>query len=79
MSDAWKVLAEAASRREFLKAAGVAGMAHTGLMGLDAFAQETPLNFHTWSAGVDTVKSHLNAFETKTGIKVNYSNSPWAQ
>ena len=25
------------------------------------------------------MKSHLAAFEAKTGIKVNYSNTPWAQ
>lgn len=70
---------EAASRRDFLKTAGAASMAGTGLLGLNAWAQNSPLNFHTWSAGVDVVKSHLTAFEAKTGIKVNYSNSPWAQ
>lgn len=80
MSNAWKAgEIEIAGRREFLKAAGAAGMAGTGLLGLDALAQGPALNFHTWSAGVDTVKSHLTAFEAKTGIKVNYSNSPWAQ
>ena len=37
------------------------------------------MNYYTWSAAVDLVKSHLTAFEAKTGIKVNYSNAPWAQ
>jgi multiple sugar transport system substrate-binding protein len=71
--------ADNVGRRDFLKAAGLAGMAGTSMMGLDAWAQSSPLNFHTWSAGVDVVKSHLTAFEAKSGIKVNYSNSPWAQ
>ena len=68
-----------ASRREFLKATAMAGAAGTGLLSLPSNAQNPPLNFHTWSAGVDTVKSHLTGFEAKTGLKVNYSNSPWAQ
>jgi multiple sugar transport system substrate-binding protein len=68
-----------ASRREFLKATAMAGAASTGLLSLPSNAQNPPLNFHTWSAGVDTVKSHLTGFEAKTGLKVNYSNSPWAQ
>ena len=38
-----------------------------------------PINLYTWSAAVDLVKSHVTAFETRTGLKVNYSNSPWAQ
>jgi multiple sugar transport system substrate-binding protein len=68
-----------ASRRDFLKLTVVAGAAATGVLPLAGQAQGAPLNFHTWSAGVDTVKSHLNAFEAKTGIKVSYNNSPWAQ
>jgi multiple sugar transport system substrate-binding protein len=58
-------------------AAGVAG---TGLFSLagNANAADT-LNLYTWSAAVEQVKSHLTAFEAKTGIKVNYSNAPWAQ
>ena len=67
------------SRRDFLKMTAATGVASTGLLALPAYAQGAPLNFHTWSAGVDVVKSHLTAFEAKTGIKVNYSNSPWAQ
>jgi multiple sugar transport system substrate-binding protein len=38
-----------------------------------------PLGFSTWSAAVDQVKTHLAAFEKKTGISVAYSNSPFAQ
>jgi len=56
-----------------------AGVAGSGLLSLPGNAQAAPLNFYTWSAAVDTVKSHLSAFEAKTGIKVNYNNAPWAQ
>jgi len=76
MSNIWM---DESSRRDFLKLTGAAGAAGTGLLSLPGHAQGAPLNFHTWSAGVDVVKSHLTAFEAKTGIKVNYSNSPWAQ
>src|SRR5450755_4495129 len=65
------------SRRSFLKSSA-AGFAAASLVGRPALAAE-PINFATWSAGVDTVKSHLAAFEAKTGIKVNYTNGPWAQ
>jgi multiple sugar transport system substrate-binding protein len=64
-------------RREFLRAAGAAGSALL-LPGQDAWAAD-PINFFAWSAGVDQVKSHLSAFEKKTGLKVNYNNAPWAQ
>ena len=67
------------SRRDFLKAAGAAGAAAGGLLSLDALAQSGALNMYTWSAAVDLVKSHLTAFEAKTGIKVAYNTSPWAQ
>ncbi|MEZ5739392.1 MAG: sugar ABC transporter substrate-binding protein, partial [Burkholderiaceae bacterium] len=30
-------------------------------------------------AAVDTVKSHITAFEAATGLKVSYNNAPWAQ
>lgn len=76
MSTTWTA---AQSRREFLKATAAAGAASTGLLALPAGAQGAPLNYYTWSAAVDLVKSHLTAFEAKTGIKVNYSNAPWAQ
>ena len=76
MSNIWT---DESNRRDFLKLSAAAGVAGSGLLSLPGQAQTAPLNFHTWSAGVDTVKSHLTAFEAKTGIKVNYSNSPWAQ
>jgi multiple sugar transport system substrate-binding protein len=71
-------LINAHSRRSFLKtsAAGLAAGAF-GCAGT-AHAAE-PINFATWSAGVDTVKGHITAFEAKTGIKVAYTNSPFAQ
>jgi multiple sugar transport system substrate-binding protein len=57
-----------------------AGLAGTGVLSLanNAFAADA-LNFFTWSAAVDTVKSHINAFEKKFGVPVNYNNAPWAQ
>ena len=64
-------------RRTFLKTAGAVGSALL-LPGQSARASEA-VSFFTWSAGVDQVKSHIAAFEKKTGIKVNYSNAPWAQ
>ena len=67
------------NRRDFLKMNAVAGAAGTGLLALPSQAQSAPVNFQTWSAGVDTVKSHLTGFEATTGLKVNYSNSPYAQ
>ena len=70
---------QAVSRRNFLKTAAL-GLGAASLAGRagPALAAE-PVNFATWSAAVDTVKSHIAAFEAKTGIKVAYSNSPWAQ
>lgn len=65
------------SRRTFLKTAGAVGSALL-LPGQTARAAEA-VSFFTWSAGVDQVKSHIAAFEKKTGIKVDYSNAPWAQ
>ncbi|HEY8709028.1 MAG TPA: substrate-binding domain-containing protein, partial [Burkholderiaceae bacterium] len=64
-------------RRTFLKTAGAVGSALL-LPGQSARAAEA-VSFFTWSAGVDQVKSHIAAFEKKTGIKVDYSNAPWAQ
>lgn len=66
------------SRRSFLKASF--GLAAASLIGRasPAFAAD-PIYFATWSAAVDTVKSHVAAFEAKTGLKVEYSNAPWAQ
>jgi multiple sugar transport system substrate-binding protein len=69
-------------RRDFLKyggaAAGLAGAATLGLPARPARAAGT-VSFFTWSAAVDVVKSHITAFEQKTGIKVEYANAPWAQ
>lgn len=76
MSNIWT---DESSRRDFLKISAAAGAASSGLLSLPGHAQGAPVNFHTWSAAVDTVKSHLTGFDAKTGIKVNYSNSPWAQ
>lgn len=69
------------ARRDFLKIASAAGLVGTGLapLGNLALAAGDDLNFFTWSAGVDQVKSHLSAFEAKYGIKVAYNNAPWAQ
>ena len=67
-------------RREFLKysgAAGVAGSLWGGLAG-QVMAAET-IHFSAWSAAVDLVKSHVNAFQKSKGLNVNYSNFPWAQ
>ena len=66
-----------AGRREFLKAAGATGTALL-VPAQSAWAAD-PINFFTWSAAVDQVKSHIAAFEQKSGLKVNYSNAPWAQ
>lgn len=74
-----KLWTPASNRRDFLKMSAAAGVAGTGLLALDAAAQAAPLNLYTWSAAVDLVKSHLTAFEAKTGLKVNYNNAPWAQ
>jgi multiple sugar transport system substrate-binding protein len=58
---------------------GAAATIAAGLVGRPAKSTAAePLHFVTWSAAVDQVQSHLNAFEQKTGIKVDYSNSPWA-
>jgi multiple sugar transport system substrate-binding protein len=67
------------NRRSFLNtaAAGLSAATVLGRAGR-ALAAE-PINFATWSAAVDAVKSHIAAFEAKTGVKVNYTNSPWAQ
>ena len=69
-------------RRDFLKMSAAAGLAGTGLApfgGGALAAGGDSVNFFTWSAAVDQVKSHLSAFEAKYGVKVNYNNAPWAQ
>ena len=79
MSAIWK---HRVGRRDFLKLSAAAGLASTGLVptGNPALAAAADsLNFFTWSAAVDQVKSHLTAFEAKYGVNVNYNNAPWAQ
>lgn len=67
-------------RRDFLKSSAAAALAGSTTFGAvsRAFAAD-PINFFAWSAGVDQVKSHVSAFEAKTGLKVAYANAPWAQ
>jgi len=70
------------ARRNFLKYSAATGLAASvagSRFGAPALAANGPLHFATWSAAVDLVKSHVNAFEQETGLTVNYSNSPWAQ
>jgi multiple sugar transport system substrate-binding protein len=68
----------AATRRSFLQ--NSAAIAAAGMIGSAGRAHAAdPVYFATWSAAVDTVKSHIAAFESKTGLKVEYSNAPWAQ
>jgi multiple sugar transport system substrate-binding protein len=67
------------SRRDVLTAIAAAGAVSSGLLPARAQAQSNTLNMYTWSAAVDLVKSHLTGFEAKTGLKVAYNNSPWAQ
>ena len=76
MSNIWT---EGSRRRDFLKMTATAGAASSGILSLPGHAQGAPLNLYTWSAAVDTVKSHVSAFEAKTGLKVNYNNAPYAQ
>jgi len=67
-----------AGRRQFLKLSGA--VAGSGLLPLARQARAADsLNFFTWSAAVDSVKSHLGKFEKKTGIQVTYNNAPYAQ
>jgi multiple sugar transport system substrate-binding protein len=68
------------NRRDFLQATAAIGAASSPLLAGSSYAQaKGAVNFHAWSAAVDQVKSHISGFEAKTGIKVAYSNSPWAQ
>src|SRR6266851_4297192 len=66
-------------RRTFLKTSS-AGLAAATALSRSTYALATePIHFATWSAAVDQVKGHIAAFEAKTGLKVEYSNTPWAQ
>jgi multiple sugar transport system substrate-binding protein len=66
-------------RREFLKAAAFAGAALGAPRLVGPAAAAETLTMQTWSAAVDVVKSHLAAYEKKTGARVEYGNAPWAQ
>lgn len=72
-------IGRAMGRREFLKASAAAGVAAFAMPAAKAFAAGGSVNFQTWSAAVDLVKSHVAAFEQATGLTVEYANSPWAQ
>ncbi|WP_212523321.1 extracellular solute-binding protein [Actibacterium sp. MT2.3-13A] len=67
-------------RRDFLRTSAAAGAVALAAPARIAGAQGAQaINMHAWSAAVDTVQSHINAFTDATGIAVNYGNSPWAQ
>jgi multiple sugar transport system substrate-binding protein len=67
------------SRRVLLKTSAAAFAAATPLSRSTHGHAAEPIHFATWSAAVDQVKSHIAAFEARTGLKVEYSNTPWAQ
>jgi multiple sugar transport system substrate-binding protein len=67
------------SRRSFLQGSAAGLAAATTLGRVPRASADAPIYFETWSAAVDTVKGHIAAFETKTGLKVMYSNTPFAQ
>lgn len=69
----------AIGRRDFLKTSALAGGAALALPGMGAFAAGNTINYQTWSAAVDLVKSHIAAFEKASGLSVDYANAPWAQ
>ncbi|TDE34940.1 extracellular solute-binding protein [Antarcticimicrobium sediminis] len=66
-------------RRDFLRTSAAAGTMALAAPRLALAQGASDLTMHTWSAAVDTVQSHLNAFTASSGINVNYGNSPWAQ
>lgn len=67
-------------RRDFLKSSAAFGAATLIAPGaMRAASAATPVNLQTWSAAVDLVQSHANAFTEQTGIPVAYGNAPWAQ
>jgi spermidine/putrescine-binding protein len=57
---------------------GAATAVAGGFLSRKARTAGEPLRFVTWSAAVDQVKSHLDGFTKKTGIQVDYSNTPRA-
>lgn len=68
-------------RRTLLKSSVAVGAALFVALGVSSMASaaEKEVNFSGWSAAVDLVESHIQAFEKNSGIKVNYSNYPWGQ
>ena len=61
-----------AGRREFLKLMGSLAGSSMLPFASQALAADS-INFFTWSAAVDTVKSHLTAFEKKYGMQVAHT------
>lgn len=75
-----RILKAQLGRREFLRTSAAAGAVALAAPARFASAQSgQQINMSAWSAAVDTVKSHLSAFEKETGVAVNYGNLPWAQ
>lgn len=64
--------------RRFVLKLGVASAALALPFARKGSAAE-PLGFATWSAAVDQVKTHLAAFEKRTGVGTAYANAPFAQ
>lgn len=71
---------EGSSRRRFLQFCSMSCIAAAGLTaGVRRAGAAEALNLYTWSAGVDTVRRQLAAFQKATGLAVNYNNLPFAQ
>ncbi|RQU38948.1 extracellular solute-binding protein [Burkholderia cenocepacia] len=69
-----------AGRRRFMQRSASAGLAASGIFGsLPQALAADAVNLYTWSAGVDTVKRLLGAFQKESGLSVNYNNLPFAQ
>ncbi len=66
------------SRRSFLKtgAAGVGAMAAPALISSRALASSGELNFMGWAGYPNLAEKVFPAFETATGIKVNFTEQP---
>jgi len=73
-----RLLQKRFGRRDFLKTSVAAGAATVAAPHL-LRAQAAAIEMQTWSAAVDTVQSHITAFQDATGLAVNYGNAPWAQ
>lgn len=67
-------------RRRFLQFCSTSCVAIAGLMaGVPRARAADSVNLYTWSAGVDTVRRQLGAFQKASGLLVNYNNLPFAQ